>query len=358
MATDATVGLKTGAVGGTSMRYHELALRLWLYQTFFVREGYPVPVVFTSPMDAFASFSRLWAEDKNPFQYLLELKDEHGTPLYEPHPAPVRYPLISVHRKGFRYRQYQNFSIHNWQHVNWPTVSDEVGVVSGKEQQGTDLTRCDLGNVTVSRRPQAWDYRFQVDHWCMRPDTQAFFVERLIKQMWRTGGTPQTWIVVSYPGYGDMLVRMFIEGDIENATPEEPEEGKNVEFRTTFTLVLEGFSMDIDFKIVPALWTLITGANVPDPVTLENAFVIVSETNLRLRGKNPTLAKREHVPAVGDECKTLSTFGVVSTQVIYLGNPAIPQTPADNEEVPGEAGYPGGTPAPGLFGVPTVSHVP
>jgi hypothetical protein len=93
----------------------------------------------------------------------------------------VRYPLLSVYRKGFKYRSYQNFSIHKFRHINWPTMSDDVG-------------RCELGNVTTSKMPMAWDYRFQIDFYCNRPDTQAFFVEKLMREMYKTGGTPQTWM--------------------------------------------------------------------------------------------------------------------------------------------------------------------
>jgi hypothetical protein len=101
-------------------------------------------------MDAFSQFTRLWSEANNPFLYLLQAVNDDGTPLYQPYPAPVRYPLLSVYRKGFKYRTYQNFSIHKFRHINWPTVSDDVG-------------RCELGNVTTSRMPMAWDYRFQID---------------------------------------------------------------------------------------------------------------------------------------------------------------------------------------------------
>ena len=105
------------------MRYHELALQYWLNKAFTLRWGVPVPVVFTSPMDAFSLFSKLWSEANNPFQYLLNVKDEQGIPLYQPYPQPVRYPVMSVYRKGWKLRQYQNFSIHRLRHINYPTVS-------------------------------------------------------------------------------------------------------------------------------------------------------------------------------------------------------------------------------------------
>src|SRR5215831_4071325 len=122
---DKTQDVRTGSLQSTSMRYHELWLQRWLNAKFVVRWGVPCPVVFSTPLDAYSLFTRLWADSNNPFKYLLDAKDENGTPLYEPYPSPVRYPLISVMRKGVKLRPYQNFSVHRWQHVNWPTISDE-----------------------------------------------------------------------------------------------------------------------------------------------------------------------------------------------------------------------------------------
>jgi len=294
---DDTLSARAGSLGGTSMRYHELALQRWLNRLFIVREGYPVPVVFTSPMDAFSHFTTLWADENNPFKYLLDLKDAKGTPLYEPHPSPVRYPIISVHRKGWRYRAYQNFSIHRFRHINWPTVSDTGQPVNGKPNVGTGLRKIDLANVTTSRMPMAWDYRFQVDHFCLRPDTQSFFMEQLMQEFWRTGGTPQTWIKVPYPGWGEKLVRLYIDGDVEPLTPEEPEDGKNVEFRTSLTLVLEGFDVDLRYKIFPAFWTLIFGAGSSvEPSRLDEAFSLITTEDERIENANPTLDSRPNVP--------------------------------------------------------------
>ena len=284
------------------MRYHELALVRWLNRIFIVREGYPVPCLLSSPMDAFAHFRNLWADANNPFSYLLALKDENGTPLYEPHPSPVRYPIISVHRKSWKPRPHQNFSIHRMRHINWPAVSDAGSDVPGKSNVGIGLTKFDLGNVTTARFPMAWNYRFQIDHFCLRPDTQAFFLAQLTKDFWRTGGPePQTWIPVPYPGWGEKLIRAYIDGDIENMTPEEPEQDKNVEFRTSFTLVVEGFDVDLDYRVFPAFWTLIIGAgNSVDPTTLENGFAILAQADERIDNANPTLDSRVNVPSAGN----------------------------------------------------------
>lgn len=299
-ANDGTLNARAGSLGGTSMRYHELAVQYWLNQLFFVREGYPVPVVFTSPMDAFSYFAQLWADANNPFDYLLNLKDANGTPLYEPHPSPIRYPIISVYRKGWKLRQYQNFSIHRWRHINWPTVANAGTERYGPEAQGWDLTKCRLGNVTTSRMPMAWNYRFQIDHFCNRPDTQAFFIEQLMQEFWRTGGPePQTWITVPYPGWGNRRVRLYIDGDIENLTPEEPESGKNVEFRTSFTVVVEGFDVDLRYEIYPALWNIVFRFGPVAPITLNDCFNFTKTVDLRESGTNTTLGRRPNVPSWG-----------------------------------------------------------
>lgn len=276
------------------MRLHELAVMSWLNGWATVREGYPVPVVFTSPLDAFSHFKNLWADANNPFAYLLALKDDKGTPLYQPHPAPVRYPVISVHRKGWKYRVGQNYSIHRWRHINWPTVSDTGDPIPGKPQIGTNLLRPQLGDVTTARRPMAFDFRFQVDHFCNRPDTQAFFVEQLVQQMWRTGSTPQTWIPIPYPAYGQMLIRLYLDGDIDNMTPEEPAEGSNVEFHTSFSIVVEGYFVDLDFRVYPALWQIVAAdMDETDPTHLRVAFT----ADGREGDENSVLDSRTNVPA-------------------------------------------------------------
>ena len=293
---DGTLSTRAGSLASASMRYHELALQRWLNSWAFVREGYPMPVVFASPLDAFSQFGQLWARENNPFAYLLDMKDEQGKPLYEPHPSPIRYPLISVARKGWRYRTSQNYSIHRWRHINWPTISDSGTAVPGKEQLGTGLVKQDLAEVTTARMPMAWDYTFQIDHFCNRPDSQAFFIDGLMRQMWRTGGTPQTWIKVPYPGYGDMLVRLYFDGNIQNLTPDEPANGSYTEFRTGILVTVEGYDVDVRYKVYPAFWTLVLNNGAPvDPDALNVGF----STDLRETGENPTLEYRDDVPPAG-----------------------------------------------------------
>jgi hypothetical protein len=341
---DGTIGVKTGSLGATSMRYHELALQRWLNRLFLVREGYPVPVVFATPMDAFSQFTRLWSAANNPFQYLLQAVNDEGAPLYQPYPAPVRYPLLSVYRKGFKYRPYQNFSIHKFRHINWPTVSDDVG-------------RCELGNVTTSKMPMAWDYRFQIDFFCNRPDTQAFFVEKLMREMYKTGGTPQSWFLVDYPAWGKQLIRVYIDGDIENSTPEEPEADHNVEFRTTVNIVVEGFSLDLDFKVEPAFWTLVFGEGSVDPDTLRRAFTPLREEDVRIRDNNATMLARSNLPEDTSCQEHLNPPGQPFTKNLYIGDPLlVQQYPQGSPPYwPPQPGYPGGIPPSVAFGTPIIT---
>lgn len=342
---DQTISVKTGALSSTSMRYHELALQRWLNHLFKVREGYPVPVVFATPMDAFGSFLKLWSAATNPFQYLLTLRDDDGNPIYQQDPPQVRYPLLSVYRKGWKYRQYQNFSIHRFRHINWPTVSADVG-------------KCELGNVTVSQMPMAWDYRFQINHFASRPDTQAFFIEKLMWEFHRNGGIPQTWMLVNYPVWGEQLIRVYLDGDIENATPEEPASGEQVEFITAFNIVVEGFSLDLNFVTHPALWSLLVNSGPASPIALAEAFNPVSEVDLRYRDNNVTLDSRSNVPSDVNCQIELNTSGSLYTNHIYFGDPDLQyQTPQGNPPYwPEQPGYPGGIPSSAAFGSFVISN--
>lgn len=334
-----TLSVKSGALASTGLRYHELAMQAWLNKVFLLRWGFPIPVVFTSPMDAFSEFTRLWGMDRNPFQYLLEAKDDQGTPLYLPFPSPVRYPLLSVYRRNWKLRQSHNFSIHRMRNINWPTVSDNAPPLYGKRQQGTNLELHDLGEVTTSRFPMAIDYRFQVDFYCNRPDTQAYFLRQFWNEFWRTGGpVPQTWALVRYPVIGAKLVRVYLDGEIESTTPETPEDGKNVEFRITANLVMEGYDIDVDLKYYPTLWTLITRGFPASPGELDAAFTFENQTpeveigtNLRVNQANDTVnyrAKVSNMPSDGtySRAQTLlpnqPSFMQFEALVINDNNPA------------------------------------
>lgn len=298
---DVTLTVKSGSLEATSLRYHELALVRWLNLFLQVREGYPIPVVISTPMDAFSEFQKLWGRDKNPYSYLYHAKDANGAPLYQPYPSPARYPIISVYRKGWKLRPVQNFSIHRWRNINWPTVSSVGPAVFGIENNGTNLNKCDLANVTTSRMPMAWDYRFQIDFFCNRQDSVAFFLNQWFKQFWRTGGpTPQTWFNVAYPGWGTKSIRCYMDGDVEQLTPEEPEAGDYVKQRTSVNVVLEGFDLDLDYQIFPAFWKLVYAAGSSSgfsPEQLAQAFELVFTEDVRIHNANPTLDSRPNVPS-------------------------------------------------------------
>ena len=337
MAADTTNTVKKGSLSATSMRYHELALQGWLNRKFYVREGYPVPVVFGTPMDAFSKFKDLWSRDTNPFNYLFDLKDENGTPIYEPHPSVPRYPLLSVARKGWKYRQQQNFSIHSWRSLNWPTVS-------------RDVNQEDLATVTVSYMPMGWDYRFQLEYYSTRPDTQAFFIETMMRQFWRSGGSLQTWIPINYPGIGQHYIRLVMDGDsIEWSTPDEPESDKISEFRTTVGLTLEGYSIDVDFQHIPALWTLIVGDAYASASDLES-ITPLAEEDIRINNNNPTMLSRDNIPANGTNATLSPTYGTGGDQYIFLGtgsadvaDPIYVEPPVFSYGIPSEE----------TFGIPT-----
>jgi len=328
------------------MRYHELALQRWLNKVFVLRWGAPVPVVFASPTDAFSVFSQLWAEDANPFRYLLDLRDDTGKPLYQPYPQPVRYPVISVYRKNWKLRQTHNFSIHRMRWINWPTVSSTGSAVYGVANNGTNLTECLLGDVTTSRFPMAFDYRFQIDHFCNRPDTQSFYLSQLFREFWRTGGSQlQTWIKVSYPGFGDKLVRLYIDGDVDNMTPEEPEEGKSYECRTSFTVVVEGYDIDLNYKIYPALWNLLIRAGSAAPEEVNEAFAFTGTVSLREQPASTIVDYRERVsvmPPEGACANSLRNARLEAAEVQSI------QLSGFSVTYPGPTDYPGYPPAAGV----------
>lgn len=236
----------------SAMRFHELAVQHWLNKVFQVQDGYPVPVIFAPVMDAFSQFQNLWKDPNNPFAYLLDLKDFNGQPLYEPYPANIRYPLLSVQRKDWTFRNSQNYTLHPARIYGWATDVDNP-------------TRNDLAYVIQRQRPMAWDFKYQIDFLCLRPDTQAYFVECLMGEFWRSGGPePQTWIYVPYPEwFGTRYVRVKLVGQPQNMTQEAPPANSITEFRTSITVVVEGYKLDADYDLVPAFWKLKVNSTAP-----------------------------------------------------------------------------------------------
>jgi len=268
------------------MRLHELALQNWFNRRFVIQNGFPIPVLFVSPMDAYAHYKSLWGSAQNPFKYLKDMVDDKGKKVYDPDPAPPRYPFISVYRKGWAYRPTQNYAYQEFRRVAWPTVN---GVDEG-------LTRDDLGTVAKVKMPAAWDFKFQIDHFAATPQGQSEFVRRVFRSFNLCGGTPQTWIPVVYPGHlGVMLVRMYMVGEIDSLTPDVVEENKQTEYRTSFSATIEGYSPDLSYEMIPAVWSVVfnTKAEV-EPGVLETLYT--QAFDLRKKEDNPRFNTRVPLP--------------------------------------------------------------
>jgi hypothetical protein len=146
--------------------------------------------------------------------------------------------------------------------IHYPTVS-------------ADVTIDDLGTVRQAYYPSAWDFKFQLDHFCLQPGTQARFIHRLMEEFTRGGGNLQTWMLVRYPDWwSTQLIRMRLDGGIENMT--EPAAETHTEFRTSCAIVVEGYVPDIDVKEIPTYWYNVFETSFPmAPGELE---VLFSET--------------------------------------------------------------------------------
>jgi hypothetical protein len=179
-----------------------------------------------------------------------------------------------------------------------------------------------------------------------------------MRTMWLTGGTPQVWVPVHYPVWGWHRVRMFIDGDIENSTLEEPEDGKHVEFRTTFTLVMEGYSVDQDVRIVPALWNLIIRQGPAPPGQLAEAFNLQETTeDLRLHPENAVMAARGNLPPDISPQLRMAQIGTYAPLQIAFDGSSQPQAFLDFGFQSTNANNPyfmGGIPANTGFGSPIV----
>lgn len=258
------------------MRWHELALQRWFNRHFVIEAGYPVPVIFSLPMNAFAHFRELWSRADNPFSYLLELKDRAGNDRYLPHPAPPRYPFISIHRTRWNLRAAQNYSTKRWRHVAWPTVA-------------ADVLCGDLANVMTTGMPAAWDYYFQVDFHALTPMTLSAFITRLQSRLRFGGGEPQTWISVTYPGHTHrQAVRLSISGgNIDFISPPEPEPDSVVSYRASFTLLVEGYNVNLNYEAYPALWTLVMQDD--GETLLEEDLRVLAGTANTIRSTRPNI---------------------------------------------------------------------
>lgn len=264
----------------TPMRLHEVAMQWWCHQHFFVRDGFPTPVIFSKPMDAYMHYEEMWAKEQNPYDYLRKAKNENGELLY-PWPAPARFPLIVINRKRQSFRPYGNFSTSKNRHVSWPTVSDNVN-------------RNDLGSVRVRNRPIGLNFHFDIVHYCLRPDTQALFIQNVWNCFWRSGGTPQTWIKVVYPDdLGAQMVRMTLDSEITDTTLDDPglQQSKCV---TSFSVHVEGWQVDMADKVYPALWHNVVNAYAVDIGQLR--LIYTKQTDLRDEPPKSVIVTRDGVP--------------------------------------------------------------
>ena len=239
-------------VDTTGMRIHELAITRWCYSTFFVAIGVPMPVIISTPSEAFADFTSLWEKNQNSFSYLYQAKDSNGVPLYRPFPEPPKFPLITIKRNGWDYVPERSFSLYWNRYAGWPTMADNLA--NPATGQKVNLSKNDLGTVLQARRPSAWNYKFQIDHYCSRPDTQAFFLGQYMRSMGSTTSQPQRWIDCRYPGLlGSKKILIRQDGGISDSTEEEPGENKRI-YRVTLNLILEGWHEDLDILRIPAFW--------------------------------------------------------------------------------------------------------
>lgn len=240
----------------SSVRLHDLAIQAWCNRAFVIQSGYPVPVVFGSPMDATANFSELWKRSENPFTYLLDLKDSAGRPLYQPYPANICYPLISIQKRRWTFNPNRNYSTHRFR---------KLANLSNDSTQAND----DRGTWKQRNMPMGIDFHYQVDYFSMRPDSQAVMVGQIFSQFWRQGGGPRTWVPVPYnPEFGSRYVHMELNGDVQNMTKDEPGNDSHVEYRLTFNLVLQGWMTDAGYEIVPSMMALLGNSDLWTPATL------------------------------------------------------------------------------------------
>jgi hypothetical protein len=241
----------------TAVRVHAVALNRWFSKNFLVAEGYAIPVIFATPMDAFSKFNLLFSRPNNPFLYLNEINSPHVDP------GNPKFPLINISFKSASLRATQNYGSRTFRNIDWRTVS---GTKEG-------VTKSQMGVVTQARLPQAWDFQYQIDFWCLRPDTQSIFIEQLLDRFKFGGGAPQVWISVVYPGYvGWMGCRSFLEGGAIQDTTEKDPGDSVLKHRTTFNLTVEGWRPDLDRTYVPALWYAVFGADAVGASELELFF--------------------------------------------------------------------------------------
>lgn len=228
----------------TSMRFVETGLQEWLAK-------FGTRVVFSPIPDAFSSPSNL---DTNGKQIPT---DACGAPLYGNQPAAIQYPVVGVTRKGWAFRRENTWSTNPQRRLAWTTDAARPIIT-------------DINQVIRVTRPMGWDYKFQVDYYSLRPDTQAVWVEKMMQTFWRTGSQdPQTWILIPYPAwFNTRYVRVRLVGDIDSLTPDAPAENEVIEYRASLSLTVEAYVIDHGYRMEPALKTLIVQGDVQSTTDL------------------------------------------------------------------------------------------
>ena len=289
------------------MRIHALALNRWFNNTFSVAKGYPIPFIYATPMDAFSKFDNLWRLQNNPFKYLEKVDSPHVDP------TNPKFPLINCSLRSLRLRATQNYGSRTFRRISWPTVDAKV-------------TKRDLASVTQARYPQAWDISYQIDFWCMRPDTQAIMIEQLMERFKLGGGEPQVWVTVVYPSYvGWMRVRVKLDGDIQDTTEKNPGEA-SMKYRTTFNLTVEGWKPDLDIVVAPTLWRVVAtqDAIAPSDVnTLYQTYYVATQDGLDILDSN------DQRISISDSAQyqVVTSTGIGTDPRTYADNPVINSRP-------------------------------
>ena len=268
----------------TEVKMHALALTRWINQWSFLKEGVPTPVIWATPMDAFSQFDKLWQDANSPFAYLKGMGQPDGAAVV--FPVVQRFPLINIDFRGMSYAADRSYSGRTYRRLGWPTVEG---------QQTPGVTLSSLGYVSQARMPLAFNYRYQVDHWALRPDTQAFFIRQLLKSVRASGAELQTYVRTLYPSYyGNALVKLKIDSDINDTTEKDPTD-QTVKYRTTINCTLEGWAIDQTLTVTPTFWTVNNMSIAFDPNHLDQIY-LMNSTDLRPYQQNPVLGLRQNLP--------------------------------------------------------------
>jgi hypothetical protein len=255
-------------------------------------------------MDAFSEFRRLWNDPNSPFAYLKAPAITTGRVW----PENTVTPLLSFNFLSSQFLPHLTYASRNNRHQSWPSIST---VPEG-------LRENNLGRINQVRYAQAFDFRFQLDHWCQRPDTQALFLDQLYQAFRESSaGTQQTWIPIPYPPtHGRQMVRMRLEGDPQNMT-EATQTAPNdvtVLYHTSCTLIIEGYRPDRNVVTVPTVWYLTLGVNFDGLDNLSpadmNTLYLINNHDLRADPDNPIVRLRQAtMPPLGGSYSGSGTLG-------------------------------------------------